>query len=115
MKLAVDEDALAACVACGLCVPHCLEFRVTGDDPRSPRGRIAAMRLVHAGQAEPSEAFTQIIDTCVQCRACEPACPSGVPFGVLMEGTRTTLSEETGYLRRRQRFALHLLGHPWLL
>ena len=27
------------------------------------------------------------MDACVQCRGCETACPSGVPFGQLMEGT----------------------------
>ena len=115
MKLDVDDDQLATCVACGLCLPHCPTFRVTGDETRSPRGRIAAMRLVHAGQAEPGPAFAEIIDTCVQCRGCEPVCPSGVPFGVLMEGTRTTLARETAYLPRRRRWALRALAHPRLL
>jgi glycolate oxidase iron-sulfur subunit len=115
MKLHLDEDELAACVACGLCLPHCPTFRVTGDESRSPRGRIAAMRLVDAGREEPTTTFTEVIDTCVQCRACEPACPSGVPFGALMEGTRTTLARETSYLPRRRRWLLRLLGRPRLL
>ena len=97
MKLLVDEDELAACVACGLCLPHCPTYRVTGEESASPRGRIAAMRAVHAGAA-PDDDFVAFMDRCVQCRGCETACPSSVPFGRLMEGTRATLP--TSRLRR---------------
>lgn len=90
MKLFVDEDELAACVACGLCLPYCPTYRVTGEEAASPRGRIAAMRAVHAGAAVDEE-FVAFMDRCVQCRGCEVACPSSVPFGRLMEGTRAAL------------------------
>ncbi len=90
MRLLVDDDELASCVACGLCLPHCPTYRVTGEESASPRGRIAAMRAVHAGAAADDE-FLAFMDRCVQCRACEAACPSSVPFGRLMEGTRATL------------------------
>ncbi len=94
MRLQVDEDELASCVSCGLCLPHCPTYRVSGDESRSPRGRIAAMRAVHSGAVEAGPSFARVIDECVLCRGCEPACPSGVPFGRLMEGTRRTLAEE---------------------
>ena len=90
MRLLVDEDELAACVACGLCLPYCPTYRVTGEESASPRGRISAMRAVHAGAAADSE-FTAFMERCVQCRACEVACPSAVPFGRLMEGTRAAM------------------------
>ena len=84
--LDVDEDELVACVACGLCLPHCPTYRVTGLEAASPRGRIAAMRAVELDGAPLDDAFRHTMETCVQCRGCEAACPSGVPFGHLMEG-----------------------------
>ena len=92
--LPIDPDDLAKCVACGLCLPYCPTFRVSGEERLSPRGRIAAMRAVDAG-APMDTAFEQIMVTCVQCRACETACPSAVPFGRMMESTRTVLADRT--------------------
>ncbi len=91
--LALDEDALVACVACGLCLPHCPTYRVTGLEIASPRGRIAAMRAVQLEGAAWDGAFADAMEACVQCRGCEAACPSSVPFGKLMEGTRAALHE----------------------
>ena len=92
MKLHLDDNDLGTCVSCGLCLPHCPTFRVTGEEALSPRGRIAAMRAVHFDDAAITDDFVHFMETCVQCRGCEPACPSGVPFGQLMEGTRDTLA-----------------------
>lgn len=93
MNLHIDADELAACVACGLCLPHCPTFRVTGEEALSPRGRIAAMREVQLHDAAVDASFLRVVDTCVQCRGCETACPSDVAFGHLMEDTRETLAE----------------------
>src|SRR2546427_7498161 len=112
--LHVDADQLASCVSCGLCLPHCPTYRVTGDESASPRGRIAAMRKVEAGL--PLEgSFTEFMDLCVQCRGCEAACPSSVPFGRLMEGARETLTEETRYQPWWRRLPYAVLGHHRLL
>ena len=111
MRLHVDEDELASCVSCGLCLPHCPTFRVSGDEGLSPRGRISAMREVHLRDAPADAAFRSVIDTCVECRGCEPACPSGVPFGRLMEGTRRSLVEGPEPLGWGRRAAHRLLGH----
>ncbi|MET0579182.1 MAG: (Fe-S)-binding protein [Ilumatobacteraceae bacterium] len=90
--LHLDDEDLSSCVACGLCLPHCPTFRVTGEEALSPRGRIDAMRSVQWRGALVDDDFVRFMDTCVQCRGCEPACPSGVPFGRLMEGTRHELA-----------------------
>ena len=115
MKLRVDEDELAACVACGLCLPHCPTYRVSGEETKSPRGRIAAMRSVHAGESPPDETFVRYMDECVQCLGCQSACPSGVPFGRLMEGTRETLAAERRYVPWWKRLAYGALGHHRLV
>jgi glycolate oxidase iron-sulfur subunit len=93
--LGLSPDELVACVSCGLCLPHCPTYRVTGLEIASPRGRILAMRAVESGDAPIDKAFVTAMEECVQCRGCEAACPSGVPFGRLMEGTRTALAERS--------------------
>ncbi len=115
MKLAIDDDDLSACVSCGLCLPHCPTYRVTGEESASPRGRIAAMRATHATDEQPGPEFTEFMDLCVQCRGCEVACPSSVPFGRLMEGARVTLVQTTGYQPRWRRVAYGALGHHRLV
>lgn len=115
MKLHVDDDELAACVACGLCLPHCPTYRVSGEESKSPRGRIAAMRAVHAGERPADETFVQFMDECVQCLGCQSACPSGVPFGRLMEGTRATLVDQVGYQPWWKRSAYRALAHHRLV
>jgi glycolate oxidase iron-sulfur subunit len=92
MDLGISDDELATCVACGLCLPHCPTYRVTGEEALSPRGRVAAMRQVQWDGAAPDASFVHSITTCVQCRGCETACPSGVPFGHLVEAARTSLA-----------------------
>ena len=93
MDLGIADDDLATCVACGLCLPHCPTYRVTGEEALSPRGRVAAMRQVQWAGLAPDDSFVRSMETCVQCRGCETACPSGVPFGRLIEPTRATLAE----------------------
>jgi glycolate oxidase iron-sulfur subunit len=116
MDLHIDDDQLASCVSCGLCLPHCPTYRVTGDETRSPRGRIAAMRHVQWNNLAIDESFVESMDTCVQCRGCETACPSGVPFGRLMESTRATLAREVpSYQPWWRRAGYRVLRHHRLL
>ena len=110
MTLPLDDRELASCVACGLCLPHCPTYRVTGDESASPRGRIAAMRAVQWRGMPMDETFGEFMDLCVQCRACEVACPSAVPFGRLMEGARVALGQPWW-----RRLAYGVLGHHRLL
>jgi glycolate oxidase iron-sulfur subunit len=110
-SLNLDAQALAKCVSCGLCLPHCPTFRVTGEESYSPRGRIDAMRAVEGGALQIDELFVDFMKTCVQCRGCEPACPSGVQFGSLMEGTRTALASNGKITPWWQRIGFSVLGH----
>ena len=115
MALRLDDDELASCVACGLCLPHCPTFVITGRDTESPRGRIALMRAVQIEGAPITHEVLRSMETCVQCLGCETACPSGVPFGHLMEGTRATLAAAGRITPWWQRLGLRLLRHRRLL
>lgn len=115
MKLHVDDDELAACVACGLCLPLCPTYRVSGEESKSPRGRIAAMRAVHTGDRPADQTFVRFMDECVQCLGCQSACPSGVPFGRLMEGTRAALADQVGYQPWWKRLGYRALAHHRLV
>jgi len=115
VTLGLDDDALVACVACGLCLPHCPTYRVTGLEIASPRGRIAAMRAVQSGNAAIGVEFETAMEECVQCRACEAACPSGVPFGQLMEGTRAALHRDHPRSRSSMRQVLEWFGYRVVL
>jgi glycolate dehydrogenase iron-sulfur subunit len=113
--LDVDEDELVACVACGLCLPHCPTYRVTGFETASPRGRIAAMQAVELHGAALDATFERYMEECVQCRACEAVCPSSVQFGHLMEGARTALHEHRRRARPRGRRLAEWLGYRVVL
>jgi glycolate oxidase iron-sulfur subunit len=115
IDLRLDDDDLSSCVACGLCLPHCPTFRVTGEEGLSPRGRIDAMRTVQWRGGPADDEFVRFMETCVQCRGCEPACPSGVPFGRLMEGTRAALADSRRTVPRWLRAAYSVLGRHRLL
>lgn len=104
--LHLDDDDLSTCVSCGLCLPHCPTYRVTGDESASPRGRISAMRAVQWQGAPADDTFRDFMEKCVLCRGCETACPSGVPFGRLMEATRAALPQPWW-----KRLAFRVVGH----
>lgn len=97
---------LTSCVHCGLCLPACPTFRLTGDEAASPRGRLTAMSAVAAGEAAVDEVFEDMMSFCLQCRACEPACPSLVPFGRAMEGARAEVAAQRPSAARRGRARL---------
>lgn len=94
MDLGIDADELVTCMQCGLCLTACPTYRVTGDETYSPRGRIALMREVQDHGAPLTNEVLDAFDTCIQCRGCEPACPSGVPYGHLIERTKQTITAQ---------------------
>jgi len=71
-------------VKCGLCIPHCPSYWLTRSEADSPRGRIALIQGVDAGDLAVSATLFAHLDGCLQCRACERVCPSQVPFGKII-------------------------------
>jgi glycolate oxidase iron-sulfur subunit len=109
-------DFYSKCIRCGLCLNSCPTYRELGVEMDSPRGRIYQMIQVERGRLPLSESFVKHIDLCLDCRACETACPSGVEYGRLVEAARGQIEK---YYRRpslqawaRRLLLRELLPHP---
>jgi glycolate oxidase iron-sulfur subunit len=113
------EEGLYRCVHCGLCLSSCPIYQELALETESPRGRISLMKAVQEGRLGITDQVISHWELCLQCRACEAACPSGVPFGRLMElAWADVVRNGKGPLPRRlARWLLlrGLLPHPSLL
>jgi glycolate oxidase iron-sulfur subunit len=84
------ED-IAACVHCGMCLEACPTYKELREEADSPRGRLYLIRGLVEKKLEPTPAVVAHLDRCLDCRACETACPSTVKYGEILEKTRTSL------------------------
>src|SRR5688500_13981946 len=90
----IDYELFLDCVHCGLCTSACPTYLELGTEMASPRGRIYLMRAVTDGRLEPGDPeVRRHLDLCLDCRACETACPSGVQYGQLIEPFRAHLAK----------------------
>ncbi len=87
-----DLTELRKCVHCGICLPQCPTFLTLEEEMDSPRGRLYLIRAVAEGRLPLTDTVTRHLDRCLGCRACETACPSGVPFGRLLESARSEIA-----------------------
>ena len=111
----LNDDDLAKCVHCGLCLDACPTFRATGLETESPRGRIYLMTEWKRSTLPFSDEQSRHIDLCLGCRTCEAVCPSGVPYGRIIEAGRADLEEvrRPSFKRWASRTALRqVLAHP---
>lgn len=90
----ISYETFLSCVHCGLCTASCPTYKETVDENDSPRGRIYLMRAVTDNRIELTQRVQQHLDLCLDCRACETACPSGVEYGKLIEPFRNHVMEK---------------------
>lgn len=103
-----SDEIINTCVHCGLCLPSCPTYRETGLEMSSPRGRIYLMKAVADGRIGMEEdVFQQQMSQCLNCRACEAVCPSGVQYGAILEASRAQIEQARDEGR--------LPPHPWLV
>jgi len=88
---APDPEKFSQCVHCGMCLEACPTYQETALEPHSPRGRVYLIKSVAEGKLQLNEFFKHPVSTCLDCRACETACPSGVQVGALIEEARGQL------------------------
>lgn len=113
--LAQARGGIDACVHCGFCLQACPTYLTLEDENDSPRGRIVLMRSLLDGTLPPENESVQThIAQCLGCRACETVCPSGVPYGNLLEATRATLADHEP-IPFVARMILSVFERPWLM
>lgn len=114
-KSSISEDLslYLDCVHCGLCLPSCPTYRVLGSEMDSPRGRIYFMRAYDEGRAKITDSFIEHMFRCLDCRACETACPSGVHFGQMMEEMRGKIAAEQPPHWFLRLLLEHVFPYPW--
>ncbi|MDF2924916.1 MAG: hypothetical protein K0R57_3830 [Paenibacillaceae bacterium] len=95
MKELMNYDELSNCIRCGFCLPACPTYRETGLEAASPRGRLALMKAAVDGHMPADDELRKQLDLCLGCRACEPACPSGVQYGGLLEQAKEAIEDRT--------------------
>jgi glycolate oxidase iron-sulfur subunit len=109
LKVLPNDDILQQCIHCGMCLSNCPTYDLTKLERSSPRGRIRMIRSVARGEMELSKLFAEEMNFCLDCQACETACPAGVKYGRMVEAARV-LVDESGFTPKiylfLKRFAL---------
>ncbi len=98
---AIDDKLLLACIHCGLCTSSCPTYTELGDENDGPRGRVQLMRMVNESNEPLTDRMRRHLELCLDCRACETACPSGVRYGRLIEPFRLAVASADGRWQRR--------------
>jgi glycolate oxidase iron-sulfur subunit len=107
-----SDDIITNCMHCGLCLPTCPTYAITGREKSSPRGRIRLIKSVAEGKLPITDGFVEEMNFCLDCQACETACPAGVKYGSLVEAARDQIrraGKESVGARLLKKIFLHIV------
>ncbi len=114
-EAAMHMTGYESCVRCGLCLPACPTYLETMTETSGPRGRISLIKAVDEGVLDLlSPGFVEQMSQCLDCRACQAVCPSGVPYGSMLEEMRARIERARAPLRPAGERAMHTLLLRWL-
>ena len=105
-----NDDVLSQCIHCGLCLSVCPTYDITKLERSSPRGRIKLIKSVARGELPVTNTFSYEMNFCLDCQACETACPAGVKYGSMVEAARVEVSNSefgTSLKERIKKFILN--------
>ena len=92
-QIRISDDLITQCMHCGMCLSVCPTYALTGLERSSPRGRIRLMKSVMDGTIAITRTFVEEMNFCLDCQACETACPAGVRYGTMVETARTMIDD----------------------
>lgn len=95
LKLLPTDDILAQCIHCGMCLATCPTYELTKLERSSPRGRIKMIKSIAKGEMSITEIFADEMNFCLDCQACETACPAGVKYGLMVEAARVEVENSS--------------------
>ena len=87
-----DYEQIIHCMHCGMCLPTCPTYELTGLEKYSPRGRIRLIKAIADGELDLTENFKESINFCLDCQACVSACPAGVEYGQIVEAAQVHIA-----------------------
>jgi glycolate oxidase iron-sulfur subunit len=90
----LEYEKLLACVHCGFCLPTCPTYAENGLEMDSPRGRIYLIKALADDRIALTDPVVEHLSLCLDCRACETACPAGVQYGHLIEAARAEIERQ---------------------
>ncbi len=103
-----NDDVLSQCIHCGMCLAVCPTYDMTKNERSSPRGRIKLIKSVARGEMEITNLFAEEMNFCLDCQACETACPAGVKYGSMVEAARVEV-DNTSYRSSLYKFTKRFL------
>ena len=107
IKILPSDDIFQQCMHCGMCLAVCPTYDLTKMERSSPRGRISMIKSVARGEMEMSRTFADEMNFCLDCQACETACPAGVQYGRMVETARVVV-DQTEYVSKTTTFLKRL-------